>query len=461
MACSGSSYSEDNDDRESLLPCGATNPLVNARTTEKIDQKRHLGLESTALLLINRMIGAAIFSIPSSIVRNVGSTGATLSLWLVGFALAYCGMFVWLELGCRMPHSGGEKLYLEQAYPRPARLTTTLYAFYVLFSFGGLTSVVVVDNLLLALNVSAGDAGKRTLSMGVLVLIAVLYISSRTWSMRIMNSLGLIKIVILVLVILTGIAAVCGLLPSVPDPGRSFQHPFAGSSTDDYAYTVALFKILATFNGCHNAAYVLDEVKDPQRTLKLSGILGVGAVGVLYLLANVCYVFVATPEEISHAGVQVVAILLGKVFGSGIRQTTAALTALSSFASLMTIAFAFSRVVQRLAWEGAIPAGQYICQANILWNTLYRVLPHVLFYSGSHQYSDAYIFLVDLSQYEVAMIRFFVAIGLFRLRRKSLVTRHQFRVWTVVPYIFLTCQLYLLLSPSLAPEEGGTDASLP
>ena len=36
-----------------------------------------------------------------------------------------------------------------------------------------------------------------------------------------------------------------------------------------------------------NAAYVLNEVKNPVRTLKIAGPLGLGACAVLYMLANV------------------------------------------------------------------------------------------------------------------------------------------------------------------------------
>jgi amino acid transporter len=83
------------------------------------------------------MIGAAIFSVPSSILLSVGSVGAALTLWLLGLILTLCGFYIWLELGSLMPRTGGEKVYLETAYPRPYRLLTTIYAVYVLLAFPG------------------------------------------------------------------------------------------------------------------------------------------------------------------------------------------------------------------------------------------------------------------------------------------------------------------------------------
>jgi amino acid transporter len=81
----------------------------------------------------NRMIGTAIFSTPSAIAASVGSAGAALTLWVAGLILAYCGLYIWIELGSLMPRSGGEKVYLDAAYPKPPMLVTTVFAVHVIF----------------------------------------------------------------------------------------------------------------------------------------------------------------------------------------------------------------------------------------------------------------------------------------------------------------------------------------
>ena len=92
---------------------------------------RHLGLFSTTFLIIGRIIGTGIFSTPSSVVAGVGSVGAAMMLWLLGLAIAFAGLFIWLELGCMIPRSGGEKVYLEAAYKYPKLLATTVFAFQI------------------------------------------------------------------------------------------------------------------------------------------------------------------------------------------------------------------------------------------------------------------------------------------------------------------------------------------
>jgi hypothetical protein len=49
-------------------------------------------------------------------------------LWVLGFALSFCGLFIWLELGTMIPRSGGEKVYLEAIYRRPKYLATMIFA---------------------------------------------------------------------------------------------------------------------------------------------------------------------------------------------------------------------------------------------------------------------------------------------------------------------------------------------
>ena len=72
-----------------------------------------------------------------------------------------------------------------------------------------------------------------------------------------------------------------------------------------------------------NAAYVLNEVRRPVRTLKIAGPLGLGICGVLYLLANVAYFAAATPKEIKASGTTVAAFFFGKVFGVAAKRALA------------------------------------------------------------------------------------------------------------------------------------------
>ncbi|KAL5360614.1 amino acid/polyamine transporter I [Aspergillus floccosus] len=422
---------------------------------------RDLGLLSTIFLITNRMIGTAIFATPSSIAASMGSPGAVLALWLVGLLLSYCGMLIWIELGWMMPRSGGEKVYLEAAYPRPPMLVTTVFAVHVIvLGFTGIGSVVVAENLLLAVQGSATDGVKRGLAMAVLGGIAAIHICSRSWGVRIMNILASAKILVLVLIIFSGLRALRGDLPQIPSPGSSFKHPFAGSPTTISSYTTALFKILATYQGWTNAAYVLDEVKDPRRTLKVAGIVGVGTVGLLYLLTNIAYFIVATPEEISQTGVTVVALLIGKVFGETMLWLTAILAALSSLGNLMTASFTMSRVVRQFAQEGLLPGATLFASTAASGSPTWAFA--LVFLSSTVMilfvpFGEVYSFNIDVGQYAIALINLLVTVGLFIIRKRT-AQRKTFRAWNVAVYLFLATQVFLLVTPFTPATWGGGKA---
>ena len=87
---------------------------------------------------IGTIIGTGIFSTPSSITGGVGSVGAALMLWVLGLALSFAGLCIWLEFGCMFPRSGGEKVYLEAVYQRPQFLATVIFSTQaILLSFTG------------------------------------------------------------------------------------------------------------------------------------------------------------------------------------------------------------------------------------------------------------------------------------------------------------------------------------
>jgi solute carrier family 7 (L-type amino acid transporter), member 9/15 len=50
-----------------------------------------------------------------------------------------------------------------------------------------------------------------------------------------------------------------------------------------------MFKVIFAYDGWQNVNYVLNDVKNPVRTLKIAGPVGLGVTSVLYILANISY----------------------------------------------------------------------------------------------------------------------------------------------------------------------------
>ncbi|TLD38307.1 high affinity methionine permease [Venturia nashicola] len=426
---------------------------------------RHLGLTSTTLLIIGRIIGTGIFSTPSSITASVGSVGAALMLWVLGLALSFCGLFVWLEFGTMFPRSGGEKVYLEAVYKSPKLLATMVFSCYaILLGFTASGCIVFASNIIVAAGKTSTPWVQRGIAVVVIFWVTAVHTFTPKIGVAIMNGLSSLKVIILVFIVITGFVVLGGNVKSVPDPHKSFRNGFAGSVHSSGPYATALFKVLNSYAGWSNAAYVLNEVKRPVHTLKIAGPLGLGICGALYLLANIAYFSVATPKEISASGVTVASFFVKKVYGHTAQRVISAFVALSALGNVMTVTFAQSRVNQELAKEGVIPYGRFWASSWPAGSPSSGLLLHLIpsfIVIVAIPAGDAYNFILDVEGYPGAIINVFVAVGLLILRWKAPNIPRPFKVWLPVPFFFLLAQSFLLVAPFLKPPGGKGDTSLP
>ena len=86
-----------------------------------------------------------------TILANTGSVGLALIYWVIGFLMAIAGFCTYLELASYFPNrSGGEVVYLEQAYPRPKHLFPVAYAVLsVILSFSSSNAIGNFPTLIL------------------------------------------------------------------------------------------------------------------------------------------------------------------------------------------------------------------------------------------------------------------------------------------------------------------------
>src|SRR6476660_9313671 len=71
---------------------------------------------TASCLLISNIIGGGIFTTTGLLARDLGDPMLILLLWGVGGLFAIGGAMVYGELGSRLPHAGGDYVYLREAY---------------------------------------------------------------------------------------------------------------------------------------------------------------------------------------------------------------------------------------------------------------------------------------------------------------------------------------------------------
>src|SRR5215472_7313834 len=77
---------------------------------------RKLGLFDASLIVIGIVIGSGIFLLPNLIARNLPNETAIIAVWIVAGVLSYFGALAYAELGAMMPATGGQYVFLREAY---------------------------------------------------------------------------------------------------------------------------------------------------------------------------------------------------------------------------------------------------------------------------------------------------------------------------------------------------------
>ncbi|KAK0636422.1 amino acid/polyamine transporter I [Bombardia bombarda] len=429
-----------------------------------LPESRKIGIAGAVFLILNKMIGTGIFSTPSSIFASTGSVGICLLLWAVAGLLTLSGLSVYLEFGLAIPLSGGEKNYLERVFKKPPFLATSVFAVQmVTLGFSAGNSLAFGRYVLLAAGYHSPDGwAARAIAVLCISFVIILHSTRPEWGLRLTNILGVFKVIVLLLIVFAGFAALAGHR-LVPDP-HNFDNMWTIEKGDGYggggayAYATALLQVVYSYKGWENANYVLGELKNPRRTLSIAAPLAVVGVTILYVLANVAY-FAAIPKaDLAKSEVIVAGLFFRNIFGeSAAARSLPALVAFSNIGNVLAVSFAHSRVNQELAKEGILPFSKFWASnkpfntpaASLFLHWIVTVIVLLVPPPGA-----AYNFIVNLYTYPGAWINGFVAGGLIYLRlSKTENWSSPWRTYLPVTVVYLCLNIFLALTPFIPPNS--------
>ncbi|KAL2363493.1 hypothetical protein RJZ56_003601 [Blastomyces dermatitidis] len=430
---------------------------------------RTLSRTSAYIIVISRIFGTGIFATPGIITKSVGSIGLSLCVWMVGAAISAANLAVWLEYGCMLPRSGGHKVYLEFTYLYPRFLTSTLVAVQaVLLTFTTGNCVVFGQYLMFALGIEATDLNRKLFAAGLLTAIVLIHSCFLRTGIWIQNSLGWIKILLVLVIACTGIyvVALAQGTPSGSAPqngGYSWGSLWQNSDWGLLTLSTAMFKVSYSYAGLNNVNTVLSEVKDPIRTLKVVGPAALVSAVLLYLLINIAYFCVIPLEDIKRSGELTAALFFEGVFGSGFGRTALPLAiAISAAGNVMVVAFTAARLNQEIARQGFLPFSRLLSTSRPFNTPLGGFIVHyipsllVIILAPS---DDAYSFILDVEGYPIQIITLALSVGLLILRYKPPDLPRPFKACTSAVWISIVFSIGLLAAPFFPPKDGKGDVS--
>ena len=168
------------------------------------------GLATATFVVVSSMIGTGVLTTSGFTVYFVGSNQLMLALWVIGGLVALCGALTVAELAASLPRSGGDYVYLYEAYGPLAAFLSGWVSF--LIGFGGpiaLSAFAAAKYLLVPLHLdeSITPLAQKGVATLAILAFALVHSSGRTGTVRVQGGATLLKLGILGLLAVAGLAA--------------------------------------------------------------------------------------------------------------------------------------------------------------------------------------------------------------------------------------------------------------
>lgn len=448
-----------------------------AKKATSAEMKHELGLLDGTMLVSGSMIGSGIFIVSADIVRNVGSAGWLIAIWLITGFMTITAAVSYGELSGMFPKAGGQYVYLKEAYNKFIAFlygwslfaviqTGTIAAVGVAFSkfTAYLIPAVSEDNILFSFNYFSDKTFTLSAAQVVSIMLIILLTYINTKGVKsgkiIQTTFTLTKLLSLFGLIIFGFIM---LKPDVWQANWTNAWDLHNMSKDGTITTItmgaALGAIAASLVGSifssdawNNVTFIAGEMKNPKRNIGLSLFLGTLIVTIIYVLANVVYTAVLPLNEIAGAEKDRVAVAASTViFGNVGTLIIALMIMVSTFGCNNGLILAGARVYYTMAKDGLFfkstgTLNKFSVPGYGLW--IQCVVACILCLSG--RYGD----LLDMISL-VAVIFYMLTIGgIFILRNKQPNTERPYKAfgYPLLPAIYILlgltfCILLLIYKP--------------
>jgi APA family basic amino acid/polyamine antiporter len=316
---------------------------------------RALGVSHATAIVVGTIIGSGIFRVPGAMTLAVGSPKYVYLAWLVGGLLSFAGALAFAELGAMRPQSGGEYVYIRDAYgPLPGFLYC--WNWFVIAKPASIATVVtgIVDALgALPWFHFLGNAiftTPFTLTWAQIVAIAAAVLISA------LNYIGvkragefqlfftILKVAMLVGIAVVGFTYAAGSWSNFGTAAVARPGGFTG-------FMVALVAALWAYDGWNDLNMVGEEVHDPGKSIPIALILGVAIVGVLYVLMNAAIQYVLPASQLAASKSPAATMMLVVLGPAGAAVITAGI-ALSMLVTLNGTVMSGARIPFAVARDG-------------------------------------------------------------------------------------------------------------
>jgi APA family basic amino acid/polyamine antiporter len=403
------------------------------------------GLGTATFVVVASMVGVGVLTTSGFTVYEVGSNQLMLMLWILGALFAICGALTQAELSALLPQSGGDYVFLREAYGPLAAFLTGWVSFLIGFA-GPIAAMsdATATYLLVPLHLQGTSARLATRGLATLAILALaaIHSSARVWTVRVQGWTTAIKLTVLCAFVVAGLAAGWSHWPNLLD-----RPPITAAVTRSMLFS--LVYIFYAYTGWNAASYLAGEIHDPQRKLPLAILLGTGLVVALYVGLNTVFAFALTPSDLraivsaptnveGRGALKPIAMLAAqRLFAVRVSDPFSVVIGLILLSSLSAYILTGPRVICAMAQAGQFPAiaGRLTVrhQTPAIATMLQVAWALVLLWSGSFES------IVVFASVGLALFSMLTISSVYVLRWRHPEWRRPFRTpgYPVTPAIFL------------------------
>lgn len=398
----------------------------------KTELPRALGLVDALSIVIGCVIGGGVFLVPNLIAQNLPSASWIVGIWIFAGVVSFFGALACAELGAAMPATGGQYVFIREAFGPLAGFLCGWTNF--LIARGAQSAWLAV---VLAIYISYfhpfGPLASKAIAVAAIALFTFVNYRGVSLGALVQKSFAAAKLIGILTIV--GSAFLFGHAAAAP---AATAAPVTFSS-----FGVALIACLLAYDGWVQMSFVAGEIKNPRRNILFALGFGIAAVIAVYLLANLAYLRVLSIPEIAastHVGADAAERVLGPVGGT----LVSTIILLSIIGSLNGAILTCPRVYFAQAQDGLFfrrfgevhpryktPAFAILAQG--VWAA-------VLIVSGSYET------LIDYAMFAIWLSYVFMIAGVLVLRRTQPDLPRPYKMWgyPVTPLLFLGVALWFL-----------------
>ncbi len=441
---------------------------------------RVLGPWVAGAILVGCVIGTGVFKKASAVAVVVPESGLAIAVWVVVGLLTLCGALALAEVAVLFPRSGGNLIFLREAYGKLFGFLWGWVEFWFLRcgSVAAL-SVVFADALHSVVKYAAGVSDpvvdvipfwpRQGLSAGIVVLLGALAARGTKLGAGVQLVITSVKVSALVLIML--LPVIVWVLkpdaPTTPDPARFDPvWPTDWSAFSLAAFATAMIAVLWAYNGWTNVAPLAGEIRDPQTNIPRAFVGGILVLIAVYTGVNVSYFLALSAADMTQLGdtpvsTAVCARLLGPV-GLALASAALMLSVLGTVGGNLLVGprsvFALSREGLAPAALGRVhrryetPLAATVLMTGVTVGFVFAVAAYTRFTGAGLK--SSFDVLTDFVVFGSTLLET-LAVGtiyVFRVRRKD---GRRFRCpgYPVVPAIYIVTMLAVLTNMILTPSQ--------